>query len=92
MKLSIKETLEIFENLILTIEKNSINNKATIENVKLWADSWRDEMDAILKIENNKKEIKDGFYQGLVESGTDSNDDWYIDDIFEHYYKQTYEE
>lgn len=92
MKLSIKEVLGVFEDLISTIEKNSVDNKATIENVKLWANSWRDEMDATLKIEKNKKEIKDGFYQGLVESGTDSNDDWYIDDIFEHYYKQTYEE
>jgi len=31
------------ENLVSTIERNAIDNKAEITNVKLWADSWRRE-------------------------------------------------
>lgn len=36
---------DVFEDLIQTIERNAVDNKATIENVKLWADSWRKERD-----------------------------------------------
>ena len=35
--------MDTFEKLIQTIEKNAINNKATILNVALWAKSWRKE-------------------------------------------------
>lgn len=31
------------EDLVSTIERNAIDNKAEITNVKLWADSWRRE-------------------------------------------------
>ena len=31
------------EDLVSTIERNSNDNKAEITNVKLWADSWREE-------------------------------------------------
>jgi hypothetical protein len=34
---------DTFEELIETIERNAVDNKATITNVKLWAKSWRDE-------------------------------------------------
>tara|TARA_R110000751_G_scaffold132459_1_gene234965 strand:- start:805 stop:1056 length:252 start_codon:yes stop_codon:yes gene_type:complete len=37
------DTKEVLEELISTIEKNSFDNKATIENVQLWAKSWRRE-------------------------------------------------
>ncbi len=33
-----------FHSLIASIESNAQNNQATITNVKLWADSWRDEL------------------------------------------------
>ena len=35
---------EILEDLIQTIERNAIYNQAQITNVKLWADSWREEL------------------------------------------------
>lgn len=35
---------DIFEDLIRTIERNAVNNEATITNVKLWAKSWREEL------------------------------------------------
>lgn len=41
----------VFEDLIQTIEKNAIDNKATISNVKIWAKSWRDEFAVGLKNE-----------------------------------------
>ena len=37
---------EVFENLISTIEESADeNNEAVITNVKLWAKSWRQEME-----------------------------------------------
>lgn len=39
-----KTVEQIFEELIATIERNAINNKAKIANVKLWANSWREEL------------------------------------------------
>ena len=33
----------ILEDLVSTIERNCKDNKAEITNVKLWADSWREE-------------------------------------------------
>lgn len=35
---------DIFEDLIQTIERNAVDNKATITNVKVWAKSWREEL------------------------------------------------
>ncbi len=40
-----------FEEIIMTIENNAENNKATISNVKLWAKSWREERDLALTVE-----------------------------------------
>lgn len=40
----------ILENLIQTIERNAIDNKATIHNVQLWAASWRAEMQTEQKL------------------------------------------
>lgn len=40
----------ILENLIQTIERNAIDNKATIHNVQLWAASWRNEMQTEQKL------------------------------------------
>jgi hypothetical protein len=34
----------VLEDLITTIEKNSVDNIATISNVKLWAEAWRREI------------------------------------------------
>ena len=39
-----KREIKIFEELISTIERNSVDNKADITNVELWAKSWRSEM------------------------------------------------
>ena len=39
-----EKILKVFEELISTIERNSVDNQATITNVKLWAKSWREEM------------------------------------------------
>lgn len=39
-----KTVEEIFEELIATMERNAIDNKAEITNVKLWANSWREEL------------------------------------------------
>lgn len=36
-----------FEDLIQTIERNAVDNKSTISDVKLWAKSWREEMKPI---------------------------------------------
>lgn len=41
---------EIFEELISTIEKNAVDNKASISNVELWAGSWRNELDLALNM------------------------------------------
>jgi len=40
----------ILANLIQTIERNAIDNKATIHNVQLWAASWRAEMQTEQKL------------------------------------------
>ncbi len=45
----------ILERLIQTIEKNAIDNKATITDVKLWAKSWRNEMQTEQKL--NKHDV-----------------------------------
>jgi hypothetical protein len=34
---------DTFEELIETVERNAVDNKVTITNVKLWAKSWRNE-------------------------------------------------
>lgn len=47
-----KTVEEIFEELIATIERNAIDNKAEITNVKLWADSWRKELRQFAVIES----------------------------------------
>lgn len=39
-----------FEEIITTIENNSKDNKATINNVKLWAKSWREEKELALTL------------------------------------------
>lgn len=39
-----KEVIKVFNELIETILTNSSNNEAVITNVKLWADSWKKEM------------------------------------------------
>tara|TARA_B110000977_G_scaffold149482_1_gene189473 strand:- start:2323 stop:2466 length:144 start_codon:yes stop_codon:yes gene_type:complete len=39
-----KRKLKIFNDLIDTVIKNSCDNEATITNVTLWANSWREEM------------------------------------------------
>lgn len=39
-----KSDRDIIEDLIQTIERNAVDNKATITNVKLWAKSWREEL------------------------------------------------
>jgi len=36
---------KVFNELIDAIIMNSIDNKSTITNVKLWADSWKKEME-----------------------------------------------
>ena len=38
-----KNVENILEDLVSTIERNAIDNKAEITNVKLWANSWRRE-------------------------------------------------
>lgn len=54
-----KKIEEIFEDLIATIEKNAINNKAEITNVKLWADGWRNELSQYgLRNEDQENEEK----------------------------------
>jgi hypothetical protein len=35
---------QLLEELIATIERNAVNNKAEITNVALWASSWREEL------------------------------------------------
>jgi len=53
-----------FEELIQTIERNAVDNKATITNVFLWAESWRAEreMDIQNELERIKKEYKESPY------------------------------
>lgn len=36
---------DLLEELIKTIEVNAIDNQATITDVKLWANSWRKEVE-----------------------------------------------
>lgn len=64
MKMTAKE---VFENLISTIEESADeNNEAVITNVKLWAKSWRREMetevnngvlDDVIKCEQCKSQL-----------------------------------
>ena len=35
---------EVFEHLLRTIENNARDNEATITNVDLWAQGWREEL------------------------------------------------
>jgi hypothetical protein len=69
----------IFEDLIQTIERNAVNNHATITNVKLWADSWRYEM------QTEQKLNIDGVMQALTDKISkqahdyaDANDEYYL--------------
>ena len=50
-----KKELKVFNELIDTIVKNSIDNKSTITNVNLWAKSWREEMKIELEFSKSKK-------------------------------------
>ena len=40
-----KETLKVFNELIDTVKRSSTNNEAKITNVKLWAESWKKEIE-----------------------------------------------
>jgi DNA-binding winged helix-turn-helix (wHTH) protein len=40
----VRKLREGLEEMISTIERNAVDNRATIENVKLWAKSWREEL------------------------------------------------
>ena len=51
-----KSDRDIIEDLIQTIERNAVDNKATISNVELWAKSWREELNGTL-IGNNDYHI-----------------------------------
>jgi len=54
-----KPSGEVFEDLIQTMERNTIDNKSTISNVKLWAKSWRKEMEIMSEqITNQEQEVK----------------------------------
>ena len=48
--------MEVLEKLIRNIEENSIDNTATISNVKLWAKRWREEQ---IEAKNTCDEIFD---------------------------------
>lgn len=39
-----KSDRDIIEDLIQTIERNAVDNEATIAHVDLWAKSWREEL------------------------------------------------
>ena len=41
---------DILEELLQTIEANAIDNKVTITNVSLWADSWRKEQSLLFRV------------------------------------------
>ena len=43
-KEQVRKLREGLEEMISTIERNAVDNRATIENVKLWAKSWREEL------------------------------------------------
>ena len=47
-----KEILKVFNELIETVGRSSTNNEAKITNVKLWAESWKKEMEEALNIPN----------------------------------------
>ena len=40
----VRKLREGLGEMISTIERNAVDNRATIENVKLWAKSWREEL------------------------------------------------
>jgi len=40
----VKKLRDGLGELISTIERNAVDNKAEIHNVKLWAKSWREEL------------------------------------------------
>lgn len=47
-----KVTVEIFNRLIETLEKNAEDNQVTISNVSLFARLWREELELELEINN----------------------------------------
>ena len=53
-----------FEELIQTIERNAVDNKATITNVFLWAESWRAEREMNIQheLDRIKKQMKETPY------------------------------
>lgn len=49
---------ELFEELIQTIERHTVNNSITITNVSLWAKSWRREMQDLKQaLEMEKQQV-----------------------------------
>lgn len=71
-----------FEELIKTIEKNAVDNKATITDVYLWAASWRAERDIDIEheLDRIKKKMKEtpykimnSYYSPLQEFVTDDS-------------------
>ena len=40
-----KKIIKVFNELIETVEKSSVNNEAKITDVKLWTKSWEKEME-----------------------------------------------
>ena len=61
---------DILEELLQTIEANAIDNKATITNVSLWADSWRKEQSLLNPSSTQVKEKYtkkfDGWYKNYL--------------------------
>jgi hypothetical protein len=47
------------EDLVSTMEKNAIDNKAEITNVKLWANSWREEFKEKLELLIGETELEE---------------------------------
>lgn len=73
--------LKIFEDLIETIEKNAVNNTATITNVQLWVESWKKELETYISSDLSIKQLekiasinfKDAGDEGLFPNYTDKD-------------------
>ena len=60
-----KEVIKVFNELIETTLTNSSNNEAVITNVKLWAESWKKEMELAINYSRCCTQLRVDYEKGF---------------------------
>lgn len=77
-----KPAKQVFNELIETIERNAIDNKAVIPNVKLWAKSWREEM-KINTVKSGLENMQEWLQENVKSSENQIEKEAFLDSLSE---------